>query len=58
MQCVRELEVSQLSVFVRVGIESTLERSTISREHMGNLLCQLVHHDMLPRQEYFHGYVL
>uniref|UniRef100_UPI00358E0A70 uncharacterized protein isoform X4 n=1 Tax=Myxine glutinosa TaxID=7769 RepID=UPI00358E0A70 len=55
MQCVRELEVSQLSVFVRIGIESTLERSTISREHMGNLLCQLVHNDMLPRQQYFHG---
>ncbi|PKK16826.1 hypothetical protein A306_00000123 [Columba livia] len=39
LQCVQELgSPSLLYIFVQNGIESTLERSTISREHMGVLL--------------------
>uniref|UniRef100_A0A7M4EWY5 Eukaryotic translation initiation factor 4 gamma 1 n=1 Tax=Crocodylus porosus TaxID=8502 RepID=A0A7M4EWY5_CROPO len=43
LQCVQELgSPTLLHVFVRNGIESTLERSTIAREHMGLLLYQMV----------------
>uniref|UniRef100_A0A672ZR55 Eukaryotic translation initiation factor 4 gamma 1 n=1 Tax=Sphaeramia orbicularis TaxID=375764 RepID=A0A672ZR55_9TELE len=44
-----------LFVFVRNGLESTLERSTISREHMGLLLHQLIKTNILPKQQYFKG---
>ncbi|TSK67162.1 Eukaryotic translation initiation factor 4 gamma 1 [Bagarius yarrelli] len=48
LQCVSEMNsASLLYVFVRTGIESTLERSTIAREHMGLLLHQLVKAGML-----------
>ncbi|KAM5164385.1 eukaryotic translation initiation factor 4 gamma 1 isoform 1-T1 [Mantella aurantiaca] len=56
VQCVQELNCSPLLfVFVRNGIESTLERSTIAREHMGQLLCTLVKADTLPREQYYKG---
>ncbi|KAK3531632.1 hypothetical protein QTP70_025819 [Hemibagrus guttatus] len=56
LQCVSEMNAaSLLYVFVRTGIESTLERSTIAREHMGLLLHQLVKAGMLSAQQYYKG---
>ncbi|NWX19658.1 IF4G1 factor, partial [Aegotheles bennettii] len=56
LQCVQELgSPSSLYVFVQNGIESTLERSTISREHMGVLLCQLVKAGTLAKEQYYKG---
>ncbi|NXA05611.1 IF4G1 factor, partial [Sapayoa aenigma] len=56
LQCVQELgSPSSLYVFVQNGIESTLERSTISREHMGTLLCQLVKAGTLSKEQYYKG---
>ncbi|XP_068811314.1 eukaryotic translation initiation factor 4 gamma 1 isoform X5 [Struthio camelus] len=56
LQCVQELgSPSSLYVFVRNGIESTLERSTISREHMGVLLFQLVKAGTLSKEQYYKG---
>lgn len=46
-----------LFVFVRTGLESTLERSTIAREHLGKLLQQLVKTGTLPTSEYYKGSV-
>lgn len=51
-----ELDMSsQLHVFVRVGVESTLERSQITRDHMGKLLFQLVQQDILAKPQFFKG---
>ncbi|NXI38556.1 IF4G1 factor, partial [Galbula dea] len=56
LQCVQELgSPSSLYIFVQNGIESTLERSTISREHMGVLLCQLVKVGTLSKEQYYKG---
>ncbi|KFP12242.1 Eukaryotic translation initiation factor 4 gamma 1, partial [Egretta garzetta] len=56
LQCVQELgSPSSLHIFVQNGIESTLERSTISREHMGVLLCQLVKAGTLSKEQYYKG---
>ncbi|NXE42195.1 IF4G1 factor, partial [Ptilorrhoa leucosticta] len=56
LQCVQELgSPSSLYIFVQNGIESTLERSTISREHMGALLCQLVKAGTLSKEQYYRG---
>ncbi|XP_066459421.1 eukaryotic translation initiation factor 4 gamma 1 isoform X2 [Eleutherodactylus coqui] len=56
LQCVQELNSpSLLFIFVRNGIESTLERSTIAREHMGLLLYSLVKPGTLPREQYYKG---
>ncbi|XP_026994560.1 eukaryotic translation initiation factor 4 gamma 1 isoform X3 [Tachysurus fulvidraco] len=56
LQCVSEMNsASLLYLFVRTGIESTLERSTIAREHMGLLLHQLVKAGMLSEQQYYKG---
>ncbi|XP_028426718.1 eukaryotic translation initiation factor 4 gamma 1 isoform X2 [Perca flavescens] len=56
LQCVQEMNSTQLLfVFVRNGLESTLERSTIAREHMGLLLQQLIKNDILPTQQYYNG---
>lgn len=44
-----------LFVFVRNGLESTLERSTIAREHMGLLLHQLIKNGSLPTSQYYKG---
>ncbi|KAF7648962.1 hypothetical protein LDENG_00149320 [Lucifuga dentata] len=56
LQCVAELNsASLLYVFVRNGVESTLERSTIAREHMGLLLHQLIKAGTLPIQQYYEG---
>ncbi|XP_076863790.1 eukaryotic translation initiation factor 4 gamma 3 isoform X3 [Brachyhypopomus gauderio] len=57
IQCVEDLEhVSHLAVFVRVGVESTLERSQIAREHVGQLLYQLVQRGSLPRGQLYTGF--
>uniref|UniRef100_A0A3Q1ALL0 Eukaryotic translation initiation factor 4 gamma 1 n=1 Tax=Amphiprion ocellaris TaxID=80972 RepID=A0A3Q1ALL0_AMPOC len=56
LQCVQEMNSTPLLfVFVRNGLESTLERSTIAREHMGLLLHQLIKTDILPTQQYYKG---
>ncbi|XP_008588928.1 PREDICTED: eukaryotic translation initiation factor 4 gamma 3 isoform X3 [Galeopterus variegatus] len=57
MQCVEELSaLGLLHVFVRVGVESTLERSQITRDHMGQLLYQLVQSEKLSKQDFFKGF--
>ncbi|MEE6482368.1 hypothetical protein FKM82_013231 [Ascaphus truei] len=57
MQCVDEMnEQGMLSVFVRMGVESTLERSQITRDHMGQLLYQLVQSGKLCKQDFFKGF--
>ncbi|XP_062449444.1 eukaryotic translation initiation factor 4 gamma 3 isoform X11 [Rhea pennata] len=57
MQCVEELNAQNLlPVFVRVGVESTLERSQITRDHMGQLLYQLVQSGKLSKQDFFKGF--
>uniref|UniRef100_A0A8C6YEQ2 Eukaryotic translation initiation factor 4 gamma 1 n=1 Tax=Naja naja TaxID=35670 RepID=A0A8C6YEQ2_NAJNA len=56
LQCVQELSCpTQLYIFVRNGIESTLERSTIAREHMGLLLYHLVKAGHLSKEQYYKG---
>lgn len=56
LQCVAELNsASLLYVFVRNAVESTLERSTIAREHLGLLLHQLVKAGTLSTQQYYKG---
>uniref|UniRef100_H3CGR0 Eukaryotic translation initiation factor 4 gamma, 1a n=1 Tax=Tetraodon nigroviridis TaxID=99883 RepID=H3CGR0_TETNG len=56
IQCVTELNsASLLFVFVRCGIEYTLERSTLVREHLGRLLHNLVKGGILPTQQYYKG---
>uniref|UniRef100_A0AAR2JGJ1 Eukaryotic translation initiation factor 4 gamma 3 n=1 Tax=Pygocentrus nattereri TaxID=42514 RepID=A0AAR2JGJ1_PYGNA len=57
MQCVEELEqASMLYVFVRVGVESTLERSQITRDHMGQLFHQLLQAGSLSKPQFFKGF--
>ncbi|KAI4827908.1 hypothetical protein KUCAC02_031265 [Chaenocephalus aceratus] len=57
VQCVDELDLSsQLHVFVRIGVESTLERSQITRDHMGQLLFQLLQRGILPRAQFHEGF--
>ncbi|XP_073937204.1 eukaryotic translation initiation factor 4 gamma 3 isoform X20 [Castor canadensis] len=57
MQCVEELNAQGLlHVFVRVGVESTLERSQITRDHMGQLLYQLMQSEKLSKQDFFKGF--
>ncbi|XP_039710651.1 eukaryotic translation initiation factor 4 gamma 3 isoform X8 [Pteropus medius] len=57
MQCVEELNAQGLlHVFVRTGVESTLERSQITRDHMGQLLYQLVQSEKLSKQDFFKGF--
>ncbi|KAI1890557.1 hypothetical protein AGOR_G00154910 [Albula goreensis] len=57
VQCVAELDqVSQLHVFVRVGVESTLERSQITRDHIGQLHFQLLQSHILPKAQFFKGF--
>ncbi|XP_075718021.1 eukaryotic translation initiation factor 4 gamma 1 isoform X2 [Rhinoderma darwinii] len=56
LQCVQELDsLPLLFIFVRNGIESTLERSAIAREHMGFLLFSLVKAGTLPKEQYYQG---
>ncbi|KAM5162720.1 eukaryotic translation initiation factor 4 gamma 3 isoform 22-T22 [Callospermophilus lateralis] len=58
MQCVEELSAQGLlHVFVRTGVESTLERSQITRDHMGQLLYQLVQSEKLSKQDFFKGFL-
>ncbi|XP_035994072.1 eukaryotic translation initiation factor 4 gamma 1a isoform X3 [Fundulus heteroclitus] len=56
LQCVAELNsASLLYIFVRSGLESTLERSTIARERLGLLLHHLVEAGTLATQQYYKG---
>uniref|UniRef100_A0A3B1KG78 Eukaryotic translation initiation factor 4 gamma 3 n=1 Tax=Astyanax mexicanus TaxID=7994 RepID=A0A3B1KG78_ASTMX len=57
VQCVEELEqASMLYMFVRVGVESTLERSQITRDHMGQLFHQLLQAGSLSKPQFFKGF--
>ncbi|CAL9704634.1 unnamed protein product [Knipowitschia caucasica] len=57
VHCVDELVLgSQLHIFVQIGIESTLERSQITRDHMGQLFFQLVQKGILPKSEFYKGF--
>ncbi|XP_068170639.1 eukaryotic translation initiation factor 4 gamma 3-like isoform X2 [Antennarius striatus] len=57
IQCVDELNLgTQLNIFVRVGVESTLERSQITRDHMGQLFFQLVRQGLLPKPQFHKGF--
>ncbi|NXH19850.1 IF4G3 factor, partial [Bucco capensis] len=57
VQCVEELSAQGLlPVFVRVGVEATLERSHITREHLGHLLHHLVQAGKLSKQDFFKGF--
>lgn len=57
VMCVEELDLgSQLHIFVRVGVESTLERSQITRDHMGQLFFQLVQQGILPKPQFYQGF--
>uniref|UniRef100_A0A4W5QHZ6 Eukaryotic translation initiation factor 4 gamma, 1a n=1 Tax=Hucho hucho TaxID=62062 RepID=A0A4W5QHZ6_9TELE len=56
LQCVGELNSAPLLfVFVRNGLENTLERSAIARERMGLLLHQLLKAGTLPTTQYYKG---
>ncbi|CAB1349176.1 unnamed protein product [Coregonus sp. 'balchen'] len=56
LQCVVEMNSTPLLfVFVRSGLESTLERSPIARERMGLLLHQLYKAGTLPTEQYYRG---
>uniref|UniRef100_A0A4W5R574 Eukaryotic translation initiation factor 4 gamma, 1a n=1 Tax=Hucho hucho TaxID=62062 RepID=A0A4W5R574_9TELE len=56
LQCVVELNSAPLLfVFVRNGLENSLERSAIARERMGLLLHQLIKAGTLPKTEYYKG---
>ncbi len=49
VQCVMEMDQpSLLFVFVRMGLECTLERSQKAREHMGMLYYQLIQKGIIP----------
>ncbi|KAG1949716.1 eukaryotic translation initiation factor 4 gamma 3 isoform X2 [Pimephales promelas] len=57
VQCVVEMEQpSLLYVFVRMGLECTLERSQKAREHMGLLYYQLIQKGILPHSELYKGF--
>ncbi|XP_078522280.1 eukaryotic translation initiation factor 4 gamma 1 isoform X4 [Lissotriton helveticus] len=56
LQCVQELNSpTLLFIFVRNGIESTLERSNIARERIGLLLYQLVKAGNMSKEQYYKG---
>uniref|UniRef100_A0A3Q2Y5H3 Eukaryotic translation initiation factor 4 gamma 1 n=1 Tax=Hippocampus comes TaxID=109280 RepID=A0A3Q2Y5H3_HIPCM len=56
LQCVNEINCPQLLfVFVQFGLESTLERNTITRENLGRLLHQLIKTGILLTEQYFKG---
>nr|XP_055040425.1 eukaryotic translation initiation factor 4 gamma 3 isoform X2 [Misgurnus anguillicaudatus] len=57
VQCVMEMDQpSLLYVFVRVGLECTLERSQIAREHMGLLYYQLIQKGIMPHSQLYKGF--
>ncbi|KAL0973365.1 hypothetical protein UPYG_G00202500 [Umbra pygmaea] len=56
LQCVVEMNSTPLLfLFVRNGLESTLERSAIARERIGLLLHQLYKIGTLPAEQYYRG---
>lgn len=58
LQCVNEINCPQLLfVFVQFGLESTLERNTVTRENLGRLLHQLIKTGTLLTEQYFKGSV-
>ncbi|XP_062851459.1 eukaryotic translation initiation factor 4 gamma 1-like [Trichomycterus rosablanca] len=57
LQCVQEMNsASLLFMFVRIGVETTLERSATERGRLGLLLYQLVRDRILPAEQYFKGF--
>uniref|UniRef100_A0A6Q2XE38 Eukaryotic translation initiation factor 4 gamma 1 n=1 Tax=Esox lucius TaxID=8010 RepID=A0A6Q2XE38_ESOLU len=58
VQCVVDMNSTPLLfVFVRNGLESTLERSPIARQRMGLLLHRLLKAGTLPSDQYYKGLV-
>ncbi|XP_069369044.1 eukaryotic translation initiation factor 4 gamma 1-like [Paralichthys olivaceus] len=56
LQCVQELKSTQLLfLFVRKGLEYTLDRNATTRECMGLLLHQLIKSGILPPEQYCKG---
>ncbi|XP_052465573.1 eukaryotic translation initiation factor 4 gamma 3 isoform X1 [Carassius gibelio] len=57
VQCVIEMDQpSLLFMFVRMGLECTLERSQKAREHMGLLFYQLVQKSILTHSQLYKGF--
>uniref|UniRef100_A0A8C1AGQ0 Eukaryotic translation initiation factor 4 gamma 3 n=1 Tax=Cyprinus carpio carpio TaxID=630221 RepID=A0A8C1AGQ0_CYPCA len=57
VQCVMEMDQpSLLFVFVRMGLECTLERSQKAREHMGLLYYQLIQKGIIPHSQLYKGF--
>ncbi|KAF7707871.1 hypothetical protein HF521_016928 [Silurus meridionalis] len=55
--CVEELDQGEmLDVFVRVGVETTLERNQITRDHVGHLFHQLLQAGILSTSQFFKGF--
>ncbi|KAI5085180.1 eukaryotic translation initiation factor 4 gamma 3 isoform X6, partial [Silurus meridionalis] len=52
--CVEELDQGRmLYVFVQVGVETTLERNQITRDHVGHLFHQLLQAGILSTSQFF-----
>ncbi|KAI5611520.1 eukaryotic translation initiation factor 4 gamma 3 isoform X7 [Silurus asotus] len=47
-----------LYVFVRVGVETTLERNQITSDHVGHLFHQLLQAGILSTSQFFKGVLL
>ncbi|XP_046703809.1 uncharacterized protein LOC124384871 [Silurus meridionalis] len=57
LHCVEELDQGEmLYVFVRVGVETTLERNQITRDHVGHLFHQLLQAGILSTSQFFKGF--
>ncbi|XP_016122486.1 eukaryotic translation initiation factor 4 gamma 3-like [Sinocyclocheilus grahami] len=57
VQCVMEMDQpSLLFVFVRMGLECTLERSQKAREHMALLYYQLIQKGIIPHSQLYKGF--
>uniref|UniRef100_A0A671TBR3 Eukaryotic translation initiation factor 4 gamma 3-like n=1 Tax=Sinocyclocheilus anshuiensis TaxID=1608454 RepID=A0A671TBR3_9TELE len=57
VQCVMEMDQpSLLFVFVRIGLECTLERSQKARENMGRLYYQLIQKGIIPHSQLYKGF--
>ncbi|XP_062860046.1 eukaryotic translation initiation factor 4 gamma 1-like [Trichomycterus rosablanca] len=55
--CVQEMNsASLLFIFVRIGVETTLERSAIERGHLGLLFHHLIRNQILPAEQYYKGF--
>ncbi|XP_046725843.1 eukaryotic translation initiation factor 4 gamma 3-like isoform X3 [Silurus meridionalis] len=57
LHCVKELDQGRmLYLFVRVGVETTLERKQITRDQMGHLFHRLLQAGILSASQFFKGF--